>query len=82
MDSIPPYSSSNPGTFTLNETWDVIPSAPGTVALDVKQAAEHILRAPMDLPSDPSKGVPVLDAYHQIHCLMGVARYGSATALR
>ncbi|RAH72011.1 uncharacterized protein BO66DRAFT_45067 [Aspergillus aculeatinus CBS 121060] len=44
------------------------------VAVDHIWAAQHRLPASMSLPSNSSKGVYILDAYHQIHCLTIIRR--------
>ena len=54
----------------VDELWDGILPAHGIVAVDHQWAAETRIPASMSLPSDPSKGVYIIDAYHQIHCLV------------
>jgi hypothetical protein len=54
----------------VDEAWDEIKPGHGVVALDQQWAAAQGLPASMSLPSDNSKGVYILDAYHQIHCLV------------
>lgn len=57
-------------TEEVDQAWnDVVPSH-GIVAVDHKWAAERMLPASHNLPCDHSKGVYILDAYHQIHCLV------------
>ncbi|KAL2818343.1 hypothetical protein BJX63DRAFT_71184 [Aspergillus granulosus] len=64
------YSSEDPDDAdAVNQAWADIVPAYGFVAVDHTWAAEHHLPASMSLPSDSSKGVYILDAYHQIHCL-------------
>jgi len=64
------YSSEDPiDDIAVNTAWDQIVPAFGFVAMDHIWAAEHNLPASMSLPSDSSKGVYIIDAYHQIHCL-------------
>ncbi|KAL4861538.1 hypothetical protein BDV12DRAFT_180141, partial [Aspergillus spectabilis] len=64
------YSSEDPhDADKVNKAWDEIVPAYGFVAVDHAWAADHHLPASMSLPSDSSKGVYILDAYHQIHCL-------------
>ncbi|KAL3481676.1 hypothetical protein BJX99DRAFT_253204 [Aspergillus californicus] len=53
----------------VNKAWEKIVPAYGFVAVDHAWAAEHHLPASMSLPSNSSKGVYIVDAYHQIHCL-------------
>ncbi|KAL2049840.1 hypothetical protein ABVK25_009935 [Lepraria finkii] len=53
----------------VDELWDDILPAHGIVAVDHQWAAERKIPASMSLPSDASKGVYIIDAYHQIHCL-------------
>lgn len=54
----------------IDQAWDAIIPAHGIVAVDRQWAAEKQLPASMNLPSDSSKGVYIIDAYHQIHCLV------------
>jgi len=68
------YSSIYSSTETkddeaVNAAWDKIIPAHGIVAVDHHWAADRNLPASMSLPSDSSKGVYIIDAYHQIHCL-------------
>lgn len=51
--------------------WDNIIPAHGIVAVEHRWAAERQLPATISLPGDPSKGVYIIDAYHQMHCLVG-----------
>ena len=65
------YSSPAPKDEpAVEEIWDAILPAHGIVAVDHQWAAEKQLPASMSLPSDPQKGVYIIDAYHQIHCLV------------
>ncbi|KAI3004956.1 hypothetical protein CBS147345_7685 [Aspergillus niger] len=69
------YSSSKPEDFdAVNKAWEEIFPAYGFVAVDHGWAAENHLPSSMSLPSDSSKGVYILDAYHQIHCLTIIRR--------
>lgn len=54
----------------IDQAWDSIIPSHGIVAVDRQWAIEKQLPASMSLPSDPSKGVYIIDAYHQIHCLV------------
>lgn len=64
------YSSMNEEEVeAVDRNWDQVVPAHGIVAVDHSWAAEHRLPASMDLPSDHSKGVYIIDAYHQLHCL-------------
>ncbi|CAK3814415.1 Hypothetical predicted protein [Lecanosticta acicola] len=49
--------------------WNGINPAHGFVAIDREQAASKGWPESMYLPSDHSKGVYLLEAYHQLHCL-------------
>ena len=55
----------------VDQAWDGILPGHGVVAIDHKLAADQGLPLSMSLPDDHSKGVYILDAYHQIHCLVG-----------
>ena len=54
----------------VDRAWDAIIPAHGIVALDHQWAASHNLIPARSLPGDDSKGVYILDSYHQIHCLV------------
>ena len=56
--------------YLVDEAWDEINPGHGVVALDHNLAAAQGLPTSMSLPSDSFKGVYILDAYHQIHCLV------------
>ena len=64
------YSSQKEGS--VDKLWDDIVPAHGIVAVNHKWAAQKGLPISMDLPTDNSKGVYVIDAYHQIHCLVSI----------
>ena len=53
-----------------NALWDAINPSHGFIAVDRKDAAARNWPATMYLPSDESKGVYLLEAYHQLHCLV------------
>ncbi|KAK4502426.1 hypothetical protein PRZ48_005851 [Zasmidium cellare] len=64
------YSSSN---RTLSDgLWHNLRPAYGTVALDLEWAEQQRLPETELHPDDPTKGVYILDGYHQIHCLIMV----------
>ena len=54
----------------VETAWSRIVSAHGIVALEHEWARKHGLRKARNLPGDDTKGVYILDAYHQIHCLV------------
>ena len=53
-----------------NNLWDAINPSHGFIAVDHKDAAARDWPATMYLPSDESKRVYLLEAYHQLHCLV------------
>jgi hypothetical protein len=61
------YSEKN--EIRVDELWDGILPSHGFVAMDRKWAEERHWPESMRLPSDASKGVYLLEAYHQIHCI-------------
>ena len=68
------YSSIIPEKdVVVDKLWDNILPAHGIVAVDHGWAAERHLPATMTLPSNSSKGVYIIDAYHQLHCLVSIA---------
>lgn len=54
----------------VEAAWNQIVPAHGIVALNHEWAKEHGLSEARNLPGDDTKGVYILDAYHQIHCLV------------
>ncbi|CAF9913893.1 hypothetical protein IMSHALPRED_001472 [Imshaugia aleurites] len=52
-----------------DDLWEAILPSHGFVAMDRKWAEQRQWPASMYLPSDHSKGVYLLEAYHQLHCL-------------
>ncbi|GAD93057.1 hypothetical protein TRV_04086 [Paecilomyces variotii No. 5] len=61
------YSSAN--ASEADELWDAILPSHGFVAMDRAWAKENQWPESMYLPSDKSKGVYLLEAYHYLHCL-------------
>lgn len=53
-----------------DELWDNIKPSHGIVAVDRHYAATNGWAEAMYLPGDDSKGVYLLEAYHQLHCLV------------
>lgn len=54
----------------VDAAWSRIVPAHGIVALDHEWARKIGLSKARNQPGDDTKGVYVLDAYHQIHCLV------------
>ena len=52
--------------------WEAITPSHGFIAINHKQAAIKNWPLSISLPSDPSKGVYMLEAYHQLHCLVNL----------
>ena len=50
--------------------WDHILPSHGIVAVDRKWASRQRWPESMRLPGDDNKGVYLLEAYHQLHCLV------------
>ena len=63
-----PYSPNNHSE--ADELWEAISSAHGIVAIDKDWAAQRQWPTSMYLPTDHNKGVYLLEAYHQLHCLV------------
>ena len=53
-----------------NPLWDAINPSHGFIAVDREEAAAKGWQLTMHLPSDESKGVYLLEGYHQLHCLV------------
>ena len=65
-----PYSSPRASeAAAVDRAWDAILPAHGVVAVDRAWASAQQLPDTIRLPSDDSKGVYIVDAYHQLHCL-------------
>ncbi|PWY87088.1 hypothetical protein BO94DRAFT_466059 [Aspergillus sclerotioniger CBS 115572] len=63
-----PYSM-NSNRTEEDGLWEAIQPAHGFVAIDRTWAQDHGWPDSMYLPSDGSKGVYLLEAYHYLHCL-------------
>lgn len=63
------YSAKN--ATEVDALWDAILPSHGFVAMDNEWAAERRWPESMRLPSDESKQVYLLEAYHQLHCIVG-----------
>ncbi|TVY83823.1 Cyclochlorotine biosynthesis protein R [Lachnellula suecica] len=69
------YSSADSsGMAEVDKNWNAIRAAHGIVAVDHQWAVENGLPPADDLPSDHSKGVYTLEAYHSLHCLVVIRR--------
>ena len=65
------YSSPNAtDDEVVDNAWDAIAKDFGVVAVDHKTAKRIGAPSTMDLPSDPTKGIYVVEAYHSLHCLV------------
>ncbi|PQE13431.1 cytochrome p450 protein [Rutstroemia sp. NJR-2017a BBW] len=61
------YSEFN--STAADNLWKELRPAFGLVALDHDWASKHGLPRSQDLQGDRSKGIYMIDAYHQMHCL-------------
>ena len=55
---------------SVDSAWDGIAKDFGLVAVDHEWAEKRGAPPTMDLPSDPTKGIYVVEAYHTLHCLV------------
>ena len=62
------YSSSN--RTLADPLWTNLRPGFGFIALDHQWAASQNLPDSRNHPNDPTKGMYVIDAYHQLHCLV------------
>lgn len=62
------YSSTENKSHT-EKLWDQIQPSHGFIAIDRTWAEHHKWPESMYLPSDKTKGVYLLEAYHYLHCL-------------
>lgn len=58
-----------------DELWESILPSHGFVAMDREWAEHRQWPESMYLPSDHSKGVYLLEAYHQLHCLVFIEQH-------
>ncbi|RYN44532.1 hypothetical protein AA0114_g9922 [Alternaria tenuissima] len=58
-----------PNASDADPLWDNINTAHGHIAVDHEFAAENHWPPSMDIPGMPGKGMYLLQAYHQLHCL-------------
>ena len=62
------YSDKN--EIGVDALWDEILPSHGIIAMDRKWAADQHWPDSMPLPDDDSKSIYLLEAYHQLHCLV------------
>ncbi|GLA81336.1 hypothetical protein AtubIFM56815_004980 [Aspergillus tubingensis] len=55
-----------------DQLWAAINPAHGIIAVDRQWAAQNHWPESMTMPDDDSKGVYLLEAYHQLHCLVSL----------
>ena len=70
-----PYASGYGPTEITNhsladELWEAIEIDPGIVAIPLDWAEEHNIAETQPFPWDSSKGLYVINAFHNIHCLV------------
>lgn len=66
-----PYSS--PNDTEADPLWDAISPAHGHIAVDHNWAEQHNWRTSMSVPgTNGSKGLYLLESYHQLHCLVSI----------
>lgn len=63
---------SPPNHSASDVLWDATDHSHGSIAMDCEWATRKQWPITMYLPSDHSKGVDLLRAYHQLHCLVSV----------
>lgn len=81
--SVPIYSSTEygPAVGTQEERdalWGALDISPGTIALSDEFAAQNGLPRSQRFPWDQSKGIYILGAFHQMHCLIKIQKFTSA----
>ena len=57
-----------------DERWEAIDINDGIIVLDDDYALEHNLSPSQRFPWDPSKGVYLLNSFHNLHCLKNIHR--------
>ncbi|KAH3966527.1 hypothetical protein HBH52_199540 [Parastagonospora nodorum] len=58
-----------PNATDADRLWENINTAHGHIAIDHAWASENNWPESMDIPGQPGKGLYLLQAYHQLHCL-------------
>ncbi|KAF6224524.1 hypothetical protein HO133_011101 [Letharia lupina] len=81
--SVPIYSSTEygPAVGTQEERdalWGALDISPGTIALSDEFAAQNGLPRSQRFPWDQSKGIYIIGAFHQMHCLIKIQKFTSA----
>lgn len=64
-----PYGSEN--DTEAGPLWEAINTAHGGIAIDHDFAAKNQWQKSMPVPGDETKGLYLLESYHQLHCLVG-----------
>lgn len=57
-------------TEAVDAAWEAMVPAHGIIAMDKSWAEQRQLPLSMELPSDHTKQVYILEAYHMLHCLV------------
>ncbi|KAF5846380.1 hypothetical protein GGP41_003825 [Bipolaris sorokiniana] len=63
----------SPNASEADRLWDNINTAHGHIAVAHEFAAENHWPSSLDIPGKPGKGLYLLQAYHQLHCLPGMS---------
>lgn len=62
-------------TEAVDAAWEAMVPAHGIIAMDKSWAEQRQLPLSMELPSDHTKQVYILEAYHMLHCLVTSLTY-------
>ena len=70
MSILTPYATPHENNTARDQLWDDIAVDRGAVAVDEKTVAEYGLPNSMVFPWDSTKQVYIVNAFHQLHCLV------------
>ena len=68
-------------TAAVDAAWEAIVPAHGIIAVDKSWAEQRQLPLSMELPSDHTKQVYILEAYHMLHCLVTLPSFFSSPTI-
>lgn len=68
-------------TAAVDAAWEAMVPAHGIIAVDKSWAEQRQLPLSMELPSDHTKQVYILEAYHMLHCLVTLPSFFSSPTI-
>jgi len=70
MSILTPYATPHENNTARDELWETLAIDRGAVAVDQETIEKHDLPDSMVFPWDTTKKVYIINAYHQLHCLV------------